>query len=82
MTATNIDGNLAALARYERELDRFQMLDDMLDEAVAEIYDTPAWLEEVIREADDDMDIEDAVEEAAREYIAEQQRIKHECFPD
>ena len=78
----NIDGNLHALRLYEKRQDELQRYDDWMDEVVSEIWDTPAWLEQVIADAPDDCDLGDAVDDAAREYILEQQRIKHECSAD
>ena len=77
-----IDGNLAALARYEREQDQLQQMDDWLEEVISEIYETPEWLEQVIADSSGELDLEEAVENAARAFIHEQQVIKHECFAD
>jgi hypothetical protein len=77
-----IDGNAYALRQYERQQDYLQRMDDWLEETMSEIYDTPEWLERVIADSSDELDLEEAVENAAREYIREQQEMKHECCED
>jgi hypothetical protein len=75
-----IDGNAYALRQYERQQDHFQRMDDWLEEVMNEIYDDGPRLEQLIADSGDELDLEEIVEKAAREYIREQQEMKHECF--
>ena len=70
----NIDGNLAALAVYEKQQDALQRADDALEEAMTEIWDTPALLVQAIREASGLDQVDDAIEKHARRMIEERER--------
>jgi hypothetical protein len=71
----SIDGNLAALARHEKELDRLQKMDDSLDALIDEIWDNEDMLVLAINAAPSvDMPISDAIEHHARELLKERER--------
>ena len=70
----NIDGNAHALAQYERQQDALQRADDALEEAMSEIWDTPALLVQAIREASGLDQVDDAIEKHARRILAERER--------
>ena len=70
----NVDGNLASLRAYERAQDRLQRMDDALEEAMSEIWDTPALLVQAIREASGLDQVDDAIEKHARRMIEERER--------
>ena len=67
----NVDGNLHALAQYERQQDALQRADDELEEKMTEIWDTPALLVQAIREASGLDQVDDAIEKHARRMIEE-----------
>ena len=70
----HIDGNLAALAVYEKQQDALQRADDELEEKMTEIWDTPALLVQAIREASGLDQVDDAIEKHARRMLAERER--------
>ena len=70
----NIDGNLAALAVYEKQQDALQRADDELEEKMTEIWDTPALLVQAIREASGLDQVDDAIEKHAKRILAERER--------
>lgn len=71
----NTDGNLAALAAYEREQDRLQQTDDLLEQTIEEIWDSEDLLLMAINDAPSvDMPISDAIEHAARRMIREKRQ--------
>ena len=70
----NIDGNAHALRQYERQQDALQRADDALEEAMSEIWDTPALLVQAIREASGLDQVDDAIEKHARRMIEERER--------
>ena len=75
MSSINVDGNLAALAAYERDLDRAQRYDDWLAELEDEIWEDGQLFETAMRRAPTNMTIEDAVTEYARLVMAERIRL-------
>jgi putative protein kinase ArgK-like GTPase of G3E family len=70
----NTDGNLASLHAYERAQDRLQRMDDMLEEEMNRIWDTPALLVQAIREASGLDQVDDAIEKHAKRILAERKR--------
>ena len=70
----SIDGNMAALAVYEKQQDALQRADDRLEEAMSEIWDTPALLVQAIREASGLDQVDDAIEKHAKRILAERER--------
>jgi hypothetical protein len=72
----NIDGNAHALRQYERQQDYLQQMDDWLEEVMAEIYDDGPRLEQLIADSSGALDLEEIVENAALEYIREQQEMR------
>ena len=62
----NVDGNMAALARYEREQDRLQQLDDRLERLEGNIWDSDILLLKAVRRASESTPIDDAVEAYAK----------------
>jgi len=74
MSSINVDGNLAALAAYERQQDRLQRYDDWLAEIEQEIWDDGPLFEEAMLRSPDDESIDDAVTSYARVIMAERIR--------
>jgi nitroimidazol reductase NimA-like FMN-containing flavoprotein (pyridoxamine 5'-phosphate oxidase superfamily) len=74
MSSINVDGNLAALAAYERQQDRLQRFDDWLAEIEQEIWDDGPMFEEAMLRSPDDESIDDAVTSYARVIMAERIR--------
>ena len=72
----NVDGNAHALRQYERQQDYLQQMDDWLEEVMAEIYDDGPRLEQLIADSSGALDLEEIVENAALEYIREQQEMR------
>jgi len=70
----NVDGNMAALAAYEKQQDSLQRADDMLEEEMNRIWDTPALLVQAIREASGLDQVDDAIEKHAKRILAERER--------
>ena len=70
----NTDGNMAALAVYEKQQDALQRADDALEEAMSEIWDTPALLVQAIRDASGLDQVDDAIEKHAKRMIEERER--------
>jgi hypothetical protein len=75
MSSINVDGNLAALAAYERQQDRLQRYDDWLAEIEQEIWDDGPLFEEAMLRSPDDESIDDAVTEYAKIVMAERIRL-------
>jgi len=74
MSSINVDGNLAALAAYERQQDRLQRFDDWLAEIEQEIWDDGPMFEKAMLRSPDDESIDDAVTSYARVIMAERIR--------
>jgi len=71
----NIDGNAHALRQYEREQDRLQQMDDLLDAFIDEVWDSETCLLNAIENAPStDMAISDAVELEARRMLDQMMR--------
>ena len=75
----NVDGNMAALARYEREQDRLQRMDDELERIEGEIWEQDALLIEAVRAGDETKSIDTAVESYAR-VLLEAKRERNQEF--
>jgi hypothetical protein len=74
MGRIDIDGNLSALYRHERDLDRAQRMDDWLTELEDEVWQDGELFETAMRRASGSTTIDDAVTEYAQAIMAE--RIK------
>jgi len=75
----NIDGNLVALAAYEREQDRLQRMDDMLEAFIDEVWGNETCLLNAIENSPStDMPISDAVELEARRMLDQMMRERDE----
>ena len=74
MSSINVDGNLAALAAYERQQDRLQRLDDWLAELEDEIWHDGPLFEEAMLRSPDDESVDEAVTSYARVIMAERIR--------
>jgi hypothetical protein len=66
-----IDGNLAALARYEREQDLIDQADAEIMRIEDEIWDVDELLIEAVRAADSMKSIDTAVEDYAKRLYEE-----------